>query len=299
MSNKEDLIVLLTGATGFLGSHLLQGLLNNDYRVIVLKRSFSDTSQIEKLIPKVRIFDLDKVPLRRVFEEQHINIVIHSATNYGRSSERVSQIIESNLMFPIELLELACEFNIDTFFNTDTALPGCLNFYVLSKRHFLEYAQRLADKCEMQFVNVRLEHMYGPNDGSSKFISFLIRTFLTQKSSVDLTSGEQLRDFVFIDDVVDAFLILLKNRDKLDTSFETFDLGSGETISIQELAVLTHKICDGNTEMRFGALAYRDGEIMQSQADISKLLHLGWSQKVMIHEGLSRTVQAERDVIYK
>lgn len=124
--------ILLTGATGFLGSHILNRLLQADYKVVILKRSFSDTWRINSVLSKVKFYDLDKTPIETAFKEQKIDVVIHTATNYGRSNQLVSSIVDTNLMFSLKLLETAA------FFNTDTLLYKYLNHYSLSKKQFIE-----------------------------------------------------------------------------------------------------------------------------------------------------------------
>ena len=131
--------ILLTGATGFLGSHLLEKLLESNYKIIVLKRSFSDIWRIQHLLQKVVYYDIDKVPLEKPFKENNIHIVIHTATLYGKNNEPISDIVNTNLMFPLKLLETSLRFNLDFFINTDTFfnvninLPNHQNYYVLSK----------------------------------------------------------------------------------------------------------------------------------------------------------------------
>jgi CDP-paratose synthetase len=287
--------VLLTGATGFLGSHLLRGLCQNGHSVIALKRSTSDTRRIADLMHQVRLYDSDKIPLKAIFEEQRINTVIHTATSYGRQGETVTDIVKTNLGFPLELMELCTLFNTDTFFNTDTVLPAGLNYYVLSKKQFLEYGSCLAKSSKVRFVNVRLEHMYGPGEGPTKFIPYLIHAFLAQRPYIDLTAGEQRRDFIHVQDVVHAFEILLDQQEKLSSPVTEFELGSGAALPLKDIVELIHELCRSNTELRFGALPYREGEIMSSMADISRMGRLGWMPRVDLRDGLVSTIEAERN----
>ena len=286
--------ILLTGATGFLGSHLLGGLLNNGFSVVVLKRTWSDTSRIDHLLPEIVAYDIDKTPLRIIFEAHAIEAVLHTATCYGRKGEKVSEIIDANLTLPLAVLELGAEFKIDTFFNTDTALPKDLDYYTLSKKHLLEYGCRLAQASDIRFTNVRLEHMYGPGDDSNKFIPFLIRAFLGGKETLDLTAGEQRRDFIYLDDVVAAYLTLLEHRSNLVRPLTTFELGTGEAPLLADVVKMIHSLCESRTELRFGALPYRHGEVMHSQAHVAPLARLGWSPRVSLSEGLTLTVEAEK-----
>ena len=95
--------ILLTGATGFLGSHILHRLLQTNHKVVILKRSFSNTWRINSVLSKVKFYDLDKTSIETAFKEQKIDIVIHTATNYGRSNQPVSDIVDTNLMFSLKL----------------------------------------------------------------------------------------------------------------------------------------------------------------------------------------------------
>ena len=81
--------LLLTGATGFLGSNLIPAFLKAGHEVVILKRSFSDTWRIKDDLDKVRSYDIDLVPLERPFEEcGRFDCVVHTATNYGRQGEK-------------------------------------------------------------------------------------------------------------------------------------------------------------------------------------------------------------------
>lgn len=128
--------ILLTGATGFLGSHLLNALLENSYEVVILKRSFSNTKRIESLLPRVKSYDIDLVDLEDVFNENKIETILHTATNYGRDGSSFFDLIQTNVLFPVKLLELAVKYNIKNFINTDTALNSSVSNYSLTKKTF-------------------------------------------------------------------------------------------------------------------------------------------------------------------
>jgi nucleoside-diphosphate-sugar epimerase len=149
--------VLLTGATGFLGSHLVRALLAEKYELIILKRSFSDISRIEGVINEADVYDIDRCPLEQPFKEhKKIDFVIHTATIYGRNQEKITKIFETNLSFPLKLLETATFFNTDTFFNADTILYEHLNAYTLTKKHFADWGKQFALMKKIQFVNIKL-----------------------------------------------------------------------------------------------------------------------------------------------
>ncbi len=115
--------VLITGETGFLGSHLLKALIEfTSENIVVLKRSFSNLKRIEEMKenPRVKFYDVDKVDVEEAFKNNNIETIIHCATNYGRGDESCHNILDTNLMFPIKLLDLSVKWGTKTFINTDS-----------------------------------------------------------------------------------------------------------------------------------------------------------------------------------
>ena len=288
--------ILLTGATGFLGSHLLQKFINTNYNVIILKRSFSDIWRIEKLINNVKAYDIDKVNIKLPFEENHIDFVVNTVTNYGRNGEKATSIVETNLMFCLELLETAAFFNTDTFFHTDTLQYKYLTNYTLSKKQFVEWGKSFAESERINFVNIKLEHMYGPKDDENKFVMWLIKKMLDGAQAIDLTLGEQKRDFIFIDDVVSAYSTIIKSPNI--TKYLEYEIGMGQTVCLKDFIIELKSIIEEkkavklSTKLNFGALPYREGEPMEIKADISKISELGWKAETNIKEGIQKTVES-------
>jgi len=286
--------VLLTGATGFLGSHLLQALLEAGHDLIILKRSFSDTWRINRFMDDICCYDLDTITLKDLFQRHgKIDTIIHTATNYGRNGETASEIFETNASFPLNLLETAASLNTDTFFNTDTVLYNHLNYYALSKNHFKEWGRHFALMNRIRFVNIKLEHMYGPNDDDSKFTDWVVQNFLNDISELPLTKGEQKRDFIYIDDVVHAYLTLLDNCLATKDNYLEYHLGSGNTITIRKFVETLHLLTNSSTQLNFGAIPYRVNETMNSCADISKLRQLGWKPECELTIGLKKLIDAK------
>jgi nucleoside-diphosphate-sugar epimerase len=281
--------VLLTGGTGFLGSHLAHDLVKNNYRVIILKRSSSNTWRLEDIIEKLVCYDIDKTGLETAFSDQRIDVVIHTACCYGRNNETPSTITDTNIIFGLQLFELADRFNVDTFFNTDTLLQKQLNSYSLSKKQFVEWLKQLSGK--VRVVNMKLDHMYGPKDDVAKFVPWVIEQLEKNKNKIDLTEGKQERDFIFITDVVSAYLTVLQQRRKL-ASFNEFEVGTGEPVTVRrfvtELAEQYKKRNPKNkTALEFGSVPYRENEMMKVTTDISTLKNIGWAPVVYFFNGFN------------
>ncbi|OAM92859.1 Nucleoside-diphosphate-sugar epimerase [Pelosinus fermentans] len=292
--------ILVTGATGFLGSNLIKALLKNGHEVCILKRSFSDAWRINEVLSQISTYDIDLCELEKPFKEQgKIDVVIHTATCYGRKGENIKKIIETNILFPLMLLEIASSYgtdvfiNVDTFFNINNGLYKYLNEYVLSKKHFLEWAKQFANTGKICLVNTRLEHIYGPHDDETKFTNYVIKSCLRNVSELQLTEGEQKRDFIYIDDVVDAYMLLIKQEGNQVKQFQEYEIGSGQSISIRTFVELVHTIAKSNTRLNFGALPYRENEIMISCANTGKLSGLGWRANVSLKAGISAIINEE------
>lgn len=296
MENKRTL--LLTGVTGFLGSHLLKKLiLLGEYNIICIKRSFSSLERIEKLnLKKLKFYNSDTIDLEKIFLENQIDGIIHMATEYGRIDKSIYKVLETNLMFPIKIAELAIKYrvkffiNTDSYFNKDTFSYDYLLNYSLSKKSLLSWLKRLSK--EIQVVNMVLEHLYGENDDKSKFVEFIIQSVaIENKKEIDLTHGHQRRDFVYIDDVVDAYIKVIDYSLKNQFLFKTFDVGTGVVTEIREFVETVKSISNSKTQLNFGKIPYRSDEIMESKADNVDLKNLGWEARYTLDEGIKRIIE--------
>jgi CDP-paratose synthetase len=293
--------VLVTGATGFLGSHLTRSLVKEGHEVIILKRSFSDTWRISDVYSKLTAYDLDKHKLEQVFTDcGPINAIIHTATMYDRKDENSANLLYTNVYFPMSLLETASTHGTKLFINTDTfsassILKGnSLAGYNLSKYQLLQWLKIYSQKQKITTVNVRLEHPFGPNDNQDKFIPYIIKSCQKNVPELKLSLGEQKRDFIYIDDVVSAFCLLLKQDISNFEWYREFQLGRGRGVTIRHLVELIHKNTNSKTLLNFGAIGYRDNEIMDSKANIQALLELGWESKISLEEGIEKILGEQR-----
>jgi CDP-paratose synthetase len=286
--------ILITGVTGYLGSHLASALLGRGDEVVGIKRTSSSLARIEELLPKLELHDADAIDVDNldlhIRKIGHVDAIIHTATCYGRKGERVEELLYTNLVFPLKLLNAAIDSDISLFLNTDTALEKSLNSYALSKGQFAEWGHYYADQNQIQFLNIKLEHFYGPNDDPEKFTAHVINSFLNNVPELNLTFGEQQRDFIYIDDVISAYIVLLDKYSTFEEKYIDIEMGSGIAISIKQFVETVHKLTQSQTRLNFGALPYRTGETMLSIAKIDRLKALGWLCERDIEEGVKLTI---------
>ena len=290
--------ILLTGVTGFLGSHLAKAILAAGYDVIALKRKSSSLRRVESIVSGIVYVDIEAMDFERLFLDYgKIDVIIHTATCYGRNNESVSEVFSANTEFPLRLLDAGSRAGVELFLNTDTILDKYLNLYALSKNQLLQWGRFFSKQGNIRFVNIRLEHFYGPNDEATKFSAHVINSCLNNIPELKLTAGEQKRDFIYIDDVISAYMVLLDGIGRSESTFVEFDVGSGNSVSIREFVEAVHRLTASQTHLAFGAIPYRDGEVMHSEADTSKLTELGWHCQYDIKAGLNKLIEQERKYI--
>jgi CDP-paratose synthetase len=292
-SSKAGSVLLLTGATGFLGSRLAHRLLATGYRLVLLKRSRSDLGRISGIVDSVKMYDADTIALETVFDENEIAAVIHCATNYGREGVSAANVLETNLILPLRLLQLASEREARAFVNSDTILDPRISYYSLSKRQFVEWMSQLASN--LTTVNVALEHFYGPGDDPSKFVTAVVRDLVRGVERIALTPGAQKRDFIYVDDVVEAICAVSAFALEAAEGFYRFEVGSSRMVTIREFVERAHELVGAPaTVLDFGALPYRMNEVMESRVDCTAIHGLGWRPRTQLDDGLRMTIDAER-----
>jgi nucleoside-diphosphate-sugar epimerase len=284
--------VLLTGGTGFLGSHLAHELVKNNYSVIIAKRSSSNTWRLDDILEEIACYDIDKTGLEAAFSDRHIDVVIHAACCYGRNHEPASVVVDTNVLFGLRVFECAELYKADTFMNTGTLLPEKLNSYSLSKQQFVTWLQKAAGK--VQAITMRPEHMYGPKDDPAKFVSWVIAQLDSDQKEISLTSGTQERDFVHVADVARACLYAVKHRSELK-DYNEFEVGTGHSIMVREfISELDRQYKkqrpENQTRLNFGGVPYREGEMMRMKTDIGPLTALGWKPVFGFKEGIETII---------
>ena len=278
--------ILITGATGYLGSKVLSNLLEENFNLIILKRSTSNISRIQDVIHHCKFYDINIKSISSIFDENNIDIVLHLATNYGRNEDPIMEIINSNFIFPITILESVLKHNVRHFINIDSVLDPKTNIYSLSKSHFRNFLELYSTKIDI--INIELEYFYGPDDANWKFINMIFNKLANNEKEINLTSGEQHRNFIFIDDVVDAIIIILNNLNLNSNGFNSIGIGTDNSISIKVVVYNCKLISQNkNTILNFGRIKNREKEIRILKCDNSHVKKLGWNAKIDLDKGLS------------
>jgi CDP-paratose synthetase len=287
--------IILTGATGFLGTHLLKELIKENYELIIIKRHSTNLEHINNRFGRLEAWDLEE--LEDLFKiHPDVDAIIHAATDYGRDESNPTAAFFANEVFPTKLLALAIRYSISTFINIDTFFSSSkieyehLAAYTLSKRHFKEWGRYYANIKKIGFLNLQLFHLYGEGDGQKKFVPRMVASCL-HGGELDLTDGLQERDFIYISDAVSAIMTIMVAEAGSDPGYRNYDIGTGSSTSIRNFMEKVKIICCSNVKLNFGALPNRKGEFLNSYADTADLRALGWAPKVGIEMGIEYVVQ--------
>lgn len=261
--------ILVTGANGYLARNLIASF--SSHNVFELTRENNTKEFIKQANP---------------------DIVVHTICSYGRKGESVSKIYDSNLFTGIKLLETVKELKKSvTFINCGTSLDKDTNLYSISKAQLVELGKFLSGD-NLQFINMNLEHFYGPN-ATNNFISFVINE-CNQHNSIPLTVGTQRRDFVYINDVCTAFKTVIDSAHLLD-KFVNIDVGTGIGTPVKHVVEMIKKLTNSNSKLEFGKIPLRDNEVDEMKSDISKLIDLGWKPLYTLDQGLKLTIEAHNE----
>jgi nucleoside-diphosphate-sugar epimerase len=301
--------VLITGANGFIGSHLTQRLLSEGFEVGILKRRKSNTWRIKDLLDKIVTYDVDLRDTQEVSKAvSHFrpDAIFHLATYYAvdHQPQEVSLMVDTNVLGTLNLLEASKEFAVKLFVNTSSCFVynesenklrenddlNPLNLYALTKMQAEQACSFYAEKYGLKAITFRLFPPYGPADHERRLIPYVIRSLLDGER-LKMTTGKQRWDFVFVGDIIEAYLKLL-NIPGLPTKHEIFNIGTGNAVSVREVVTRIKEIMGGELEPEWGANPHRKNEVWFTCADLSKTENfLGWHPKIQIlDKGLEFTI---------
>tara|TARA_X000000950_G_scaffold84957_1_gene106924 strand:- start:10175 stop:11068 length:894 start_codon:yes stop_codon:yes gene_type:complete len=294
--------ILLTGGSGYLGSKLTRLLKDNGHAVCLVLRPQSNEAPVSDILEPC---DIKRFSSYQELQETIVNVrpdvFVHLACCYGRNAESDSDMIQANLMLGVTMLEASTKLGYPIhFINTDTCLQRNLNSYSLSKAQFADWGKLLANRVDsnLTFINVRLQQFYGPADDRSKLPSHIVHSCFKNVKDLKLTTGSQLRDFIYIDDVLSAYLTLIDNVESFK-SFIEVQLGTGKSIPVKEFVETVHKLTSSSTNLLFGAIPTRKDEPKECVADIKLMSTLGWSPKFSLVEGLKEMIRYELNMVKK
>jgi UDP-glucose 4-epimerase len=299
--------IIITGATGFVGSNLTRRLLRDGHEIHLLVRRDHQSWRIEGLSPQVHIHETNltsKDELAGVIAEIKPEWIFHLAV-YGAYSWQTDlhQMVQTNIVGTMNLLDACLKTGFDSFVNTGTSSEygykdhppletECLepnSCYAVTKASATIYCRYIAQTRGVSVSTLRLYSTYGPFEDPGRLIPTLAVKGLSGELP-PLVSSEIAHDFVFVDDVVDAYLLATTNNDQEYGAI--YNVGTGKQISIGEIVSFVQKILQINTEPVWGSMPDREWDTKTWVADSQKLqTELGWKPKYTFEQGFRQMIE--------
>ncbi len=294
MSGKK---ILITGATGFVGSNLVNALLKektDTFTLGIISRDVKKTK--EAFGDRVRHILYEDENFKSNIIDFSPDIVVHLASYSTSRDDRdsIEKLIDSNILFLSLLLDALKETEIKLFLNTGSFAEyyyndGELNpayYYAATKtasRAIVNYYKNITG---MKCCTIIPYTIYGGINKNKKIIDLLFDSLAVEKP-IAMTKGEQVSDFVHINDVLSFYIHILNNTHLLN-DMSDYHLGSGQGITLREIAKIIEKISGKKTNIKWGKLDYRSMDMMRAIAPIYKLeKELGWIPDIDIEKGIS------------
>jgi nucleoside-diphosphate-sugar epimerase len=293
--------VLVTGASGFIGSSLCTRLSNLNASVYAISRR--SHSAAESSLVWFRGDLSDEETVRHLFASVRPDIVFHLASEVTglREMKLVLPILNANLLGAVNILVAASEYRCKRIVMAGSLEePGEADVnpipcspYAAAKWAASGYARMFHALYQTPVSIARLFMVYGPGQQDLRKLVPYVTLKLLRGTAPDLTSGKRPVDWIYVDDVVNG-LLAMGIADGIDGL--TIDLGSGELVTIRTVAEIITNIINSGIQPNFGALPERPIEQVRA-ADISKRHLLNWKPVVSLQQGLRQTVEHYRSGI--
>ncbi|WP_318616812.1 NAD-dependent epimerase/dehydratase family protein [Sporosarcina sp. YIM B06819] len=291
--------VLVTGGAGFIGSHVVEELVNHQYEVVLIDNLV--TGFLGNVLTNVKTYQLDinNPEIEFVFDRERPDYIIHLAAQVSVTASMKDPLLDlqTNIIGTVKLITLAKKYNVKNFvFASSAAVYGeptylpidenhslhALSFYSLSKCSAEKYIGLYGlNSCILRFSNV-----YGPRqnaDGEAGVISIFINK-LVQGGEVEVFGGCQTRDFVYVKDVARACRLAIEGQHN-----GVYNISSGIETSIKELLTYISDAIGDATIPVYKPI--RVGEIERSVLDNSKVSQaFDWRAHYSLSEGLRETI---------
>lgn len=306
---------LVTGGAGFIGSHIAERLIKEKYRVIIfdnLSSGFKSYLRSQALFVKGDV--RKKKDVESLFAKHKINVVFHIAGQASNISSFTDPFfdIEENLVGTMNVVLSSIKNRAPRFlyassmtvYGHPNRLPvsesqACkpVSYYGISKYSAERFVHATASRSDLKFkfhvTSFRMFNVYGPRQSLTNPYQGAMAIFLgnvMRKETIKIFGdGKQSRDFIYIDDIVNAWMLALNNSKSYN---QIYNLGYGERITLNELISTIIKSLGGNPKTYpVKHLPTRPGDQRHMQADISLARrHLGFNPKISLTVGLKQTI---------
>lgn len=300
--------VLITGGAGFIGSNFVRKFLNLHWKVYVIEKKDSNLWRLQSVIKKtdLKFSDLRKYnELEKIIAKIKPQVILHFAAfgAYPKKQNEIKEMIETNLLGTINLVNACSKINFKCLINTGSSSEYGIkekpmreddllepdNFYGLTKAAATMYCKNIVKKMDLPIVNMRPFSVYGYFEAKERLIPTVIKSCLTD-NKLELSSSESVRDFIFIEDMIEIYLKVIKNIQQVKG--EILNLGTGRQSTVEEVVKIVKKITKSNIDPKYGKMKPGQFEPKNWVADTSKVKKLlSWQAKHNLEKGLEKNIE--------
>ncbi len=296
--------ILVTGGLGFIGSKIVADLLEKRYNVFIIDNFFSNV----KKNSKSKIFNaditnfksLEKIKLKNIYAIYHLA----GQSSGPRSADDPELDAKLNIIGTINMINFASKNKIKKFIFSSTFTvygdpvistqkmsenDNCKpkSMYGISKKCCEEYVKNLCEKNNIKWTILRLFNVYGPGQNINRIDQGIVGIFINlikSKETIEITGSlDRFKDLIYIDDVVEAFILSLKKK----SDNQIFNVGTGKKTKISNLLKNINNIFEPSKKRKIQVLSAPHGEIKGAYANIKKIKQkLNFLPKTNIKEGL-------------
>lgn len=293
MNNK----IVITGATGFVGSNLTTFFLNKNYEVYLIVRPNSDLYNLDIKNSKLKVFKYDNElnSLISFFKEVNPICTFHLASNFIAEHQPtdIDSLVASNISFGLHLLEAMKEANVKTLINTGTSWqhynnedynPVCL--YAATKQAFESLIEYYVQAEGFKVITLKLFDTYGETDNRPKLIN-LLNQFAKEQAELKLSPGAQKINLVHIHDVCTAYETAMKLIETQERNIHyKYAIKHSKNYTLKEVINLFEKVTQTKINIVWGGKLYRKREVMKLW-DKGEILP-NWDAIIHLEEGFEK-----------
>lgn len=283
--------ILLTGASGFIGSHVARSLIHDGHEIHALLRPSSDTSLIADILPNLHVVTGDLLTVHSIPQLSSFDLCLHLAWyvepgkylnalcnhEYLRASlalaqRRFQRFVAAGTCFEYALTGEPLQ---------ESSPTGPRSIYAQSKLRLYEDLLAL----NTNFAWVRFAYQYGPGENPQRLVPLVINSLLRNQPAA-LVAGERIRDYLHVADVGRAVAAVASS-----TLTGAVNVGSGGHMTVRDVAGTVGELLGRPDLLHFGALTYRDDEPLDVVVDNTRLRSTGWAPQFTLETGLRSTIE--------
>jgi nucleoside-diphosphate-sugar epimerase len=297
MGNRSSLNrALVTGATGFIGSHLVRCIEKQGWDVHILARTGSDLKVLGDVINRITVhrYEATMTGMIEVMATAKPDIVFHLASQFisNHKSEDIDRLVSSNLLFSTQILEAMMRSGVINIVNVGTSWQhyhsedySPVNLYAATKQAFESILTYYIEAHGLKATTLLLFDTYGPNDPREKIIPLLWKVATTRQPLI-MSPGEQLIELVYVDDVVRAFILAAEALIKTQALGHTrYGVSANKPIRLIDLVREFELVINDTLPIEFGQRPYRPREVMKPWSSHQRVP--GWAPETELKVGIA------------